>query len=120
MHHAAFGDEPGVMEVIAAAGADLNARNKRRQTALHIAVNKGHYTGRFFYLFHREGTQVKKLFQTVVWCSLCSTVLHRTLWAHVGDLGVALCRCSLNLVLFFFSSQSCLRQATKFHFLLSL
>jgi len=30
------------MEVIAAAGADLNARNKRRQTALHIAVNKGH------------------------------------------------------------------------------
>ena len=30
------------MEVIAASGADLNARNKRRQTALHIAVNKGH------------------------------------------------------------------------------
>ena len=28
--------------MIAAAGADLNARNKRRQTALHIAVNKGH------------------------------------------------------------------------------
>jgi E3 ubiquitin-protein ligase mind-bomb len=41
VHQAAFGDEPGVMEVIAAAGADLNARNKRRQTALHIAVNKG-------------------------------------------------------------------------------
>lgn len=42
VHHAAFGDEPGVMELLAAAGADLNARNKRRQTALHIAVNKGH------------------------------------------------------------------------------
>ena len=42
MHHAAFGDEPAVMELLAHAGADLNARNKRRQTALHIAVNKGH------------------------------------------------------------------------------
>lgn len=42
VHHAAFGDEPGVMELLASAGADLNARNKRRQTALHIAVNKGH------------------------------------------------------------------------------
>ncbi len=41
-HHAAFGDEPAVMELLAHAGADLNARNKRRQTALHIAVNKGH------------------------------------------------------------------------------
>ncbi len=41
-HHAAFGDEPAVMELLARAGADLNARNKRRQTALHIAVNKGH------------------------------------------------------------------------------
>lgn len=30
------------MALLAAAGADLNARNKRRQTALHIAVNKGH------------------------------------------------------------------------------
>ena len=38
----AFGDEPSVMELLAHAGADLNARNKRRQTALHIAVNKGH------------------------------------------------------------------------------
>ena len=42
VHHAAFGDEPGVMALVAGAGADLNARNKRRQTALHIAVNKGH------------------------------------------------------------------------------
>ena len=42
MHHAAFGDEPGVMELLVRAEADLNARNKRRQTALHIAVNKGH------------------------------------------------------------------------------
>lgn len=30
------------MALVAGAGADLNARNKRRQTALHIAVNKGH------------------------------------------------------------------------------
>nr|CAG4644619.1 EOG090X02DA [Leptodora kindtii] len=42
VHHAAFGDEPSVMELLAHTGADLNARNKRRQTALHIAVNKGH------------------------------------------------------------------------------
>lgn len=42
MHHAAFGDEPAVVEVLARAKADLNARNKRKQTALHIAVNKGH------------------------------------------------------------------------------
>lgn len=42
VHHAAFGDEPAVMELLAHSGADLNARNKRRQTALHIAVNKGH------------------------------------------------------------------------------
>ncbi len=42
VHHASFGDEPTVMELLASAGADLNARNKRRQTALHIAVNKGH------------------------------------------------------------------------------
>lgn len=42
VHHAAFGDEPGVMDLLAQASADLNARNKRRQTPLHIAVNKGH------------------------------------------------------------------------------
>lgn len=30
------------MALLAGVGADLNARNKRRQTALHIAVNKGH------------------------------------------------------------------------------
>ncbi|XP_053680164.1 E3 ubiquitin-protein ligase mind-bomb [Anopheles nili] len=43
VHHAAFGDEPAVMGLLAKGGADLNARNKRRQTALHIAVNKGHF-----------------------------------------------------------------------------
>ncbi|CAG2162780.1 unnamed protein product, partial [Oppiella nova] len=42
VHHAAFGDEPGVITALAQSGADLNARNKRRQTPLHIAVNKGH------------------------------------------------------------------------------
>lgn len=43
VHHAAFGDEPAVIELLAKAGGDLNARNKRRQTALHIAINKGHF-----------------------------------------------------------------------------
>ncbi|CAG4944445.1 unnamed protein product [Colias eurytheme] len=42
VHHAAFGDEPAALRALAAAGADLNARNRRRQTPLHIAVNKGH------------------------------------------------------------------------------
>lgn len=42
VHHAAFGDEPMVISVLAQAHADMNARNKRRQTPLHIAVNKGH------------------------------------------------------------------------------
>lgn len=42
MHHAAFGDEPAVVTLLAQAHADLNARNRRRQTALHIAVNKDH------------------------------------------------------------------------------
>ena len=42
VHHAAFGDAAGVMQLMGAAGADLNARNKRRQTPLHISVNKGH------------------------------------------------------------------------------
>lgn len=41
-HHAAFGDEPAALRALAAAGADLNARNRRRQTPLHMAVNKGH------------------------------------------------------------------------------
>jgi E3 ubiquitin-protein ligase mind-bomb len=42
VHHAAFGDEPEVIRVLHRGGADLNARNKRRQTPLHIGVNKGH------------------------------------------------------------------------------
>lgn len=42
VHHAAFGDEPAVIEILHRGGADLNARNKRRQTPLHIGVNKGH------------------------------------------------------------------------------
>lgn len=42
VHHAAFGDEPVVIELLHRGGADLNARNKRRQTPLHIGVNKGH------------------------------------------------------------------------------
>lgn len=41
IHHAAFGDESGVIEQLHAGGTDLNARNKRKQTPLHIGVNKG-------------------------------------------------------------------------------
>ena len=60
VHHAAFGDEPSVMELLAHAGADLNARNKRRQTALHIAVNKGHI-GRF-YIDHNKIDQIRNIY----------------------------------------------------------
>ncbi len=44
IHHAAFGNEPAVIELLTKGGVrcDLNARNKRRQTALHIGVNKLH------------------------------------------------------------------------------
>ena len=42
MHHAALGDEKEVIEMLARGGADLNARNKRHQTALHLGVNRGH------------------------------------------------------------------------------
>lgn len=31
-----------MIELLQRGGADLNARNKRRQTPLHIGVNKGH------------------------------------------------------------------------------
>ena len=42
IHHAAFGDESAVVEQLIKAGSDMNARNKRRQSPLHVAVNKGH------------------------------------------------------------------------------
>ena len=48
VHHAAFGNEPRVIELLHAHSKnpntplDLNSRNKRYQTALHIAVNKSH------------------------------------------------------------------------------
>ncbi|CAI8045011.1 E3 ubiquitin-protein ligase MIB1 [Geodia barretti] len=42
VHHASFGDEPEVVDLLSSNSADLNARNKRRQTPLHVAVNKGH------------------------------------------------------------------------------
>ena len=42
IHHASFGDEPDIVELLAKHTVDLNARNKRRQTPLHVAVNKGH------------------------------------------------------------------------------
>uniref|UniRef100_A0A8C4R8F4 RING-type E3 ubiquitin transferase n=1 Tax=Eptatretus burgeri TaxID=7764 RepID=A0A8C4R8F4_EPTBU len=42
VHHAAYGDEGTVIDTLYRGGADPNARNKRRQTPLHVAVNKGH------------------------------------------------------------------------------
>lgn len=42
IHHASFGDEPVIVQQLAEAGADLNARNRRHQTPLHVAINKGH------------------------------------------------------------------------------
>jgi hypothetical protein len=35
---------------------------------------------------------------------LVCVVLRHALWAHVGDFGVALCGCTLNLVIFLFLS----------------
>ena len=31
-----------IIQILNEGNADLNSRNKRRQTALHVAVNKGH------------------------------------------------------------------------------
>lgn len=42
MHHASFGDEPDIVALLSENGADANARNRRKQTPLHVAVNKGH------------------------------------------------------------------------------
>ena len=42
MHHASFGDEPDIVTLLSENGADSNARNRRKQTPLHVAVNKGH------------------------------------------------------------------------------
>lgn len=41
IHHAAFGDEPAAVETLCRAGADKNARNRRRQSPLHVAVSRG-------------------------------------------------------------------------------
>lgn len=80
VHHAAFGDEPGVMELLARAGADLNARNKRRQTALHIAVNKGHIgvVKTLLYLECHPSLQVRQIVHEMWFCLfqvyLCKSV----------------------------------------------
>ena len=42
IHHASFGDEPEIVALLAQNGVDLSARNRRKQTPLHVAVNKGH------------------------------------------------------------------------------
>lgn len=43
IHHAAFGNQPRAVHILCIGfDADLNARNKRGQTPLHIAVNRGY------------------------------------------------------------------------------
>lgn len=43
IHHAAFGNQPSVVHLLCTVfDADVNARNKRGQTPLHIAVNRGY------------------------------------------------------------------------------
>ena len=49
IHHAAYGNEPKVIDLIVSFNngtlkniVDINSRNKRRQTALHISVSKGY------------------------------------------------------------------------------
>lgn len=44
IHHATLGDEPEVIAVLAQHSVDLNARNRRKQTPLHVAVNRGYVT----------------------------------------------------------------------------
>ena len=41
IHHGTFSDEGSIIKILDEASCDVNARNKRRQTALHVAVNKG-------------------------------------------------------------------------------
>ena len=42
VHHATLGDEPNVISLLAQNSVDLNARNKKKQTPLHVAVHRGH------------------------------------------------------------------------------
>lgn len=42
LHYAAFGNQPAVIETLLRAGADINALNRAKCTALHVAVNKQH------------------------------------------------------------------------------
>ena len=42
VHKAAYCNDTSKLEQLAKAGADLNSRNSKRQSALHVAVNKGH------------------------------------------------------------------------------
>ena len=44
VHYAAIGAEPDVVKLLAQEGADLNVRNRRQQTPLHVATVKGHMT----------------------------------------------------------------------------
>ena len=39
IHHAAHGDSVSILQLLAQAGADLNARTNAGRSALHVAVN---------------------------------------------------------------------------------
>lgn len=75
-HHAAFGDEPAALRALAAAGADLNARNRRRQTPLHIAVNKGHLgvVRTLLQLDVHPSLQVSDMYNQVDTTQICQTM----------------------------------------------
>ncbi|XP_077534698.1 rabankyrin-5-like [Haemaphysalis longicornis] len=40
IHYASCGNEPGIITLLLSLGVDINARNKKNRTALHIAVDK--------------------------------------------------------------------------------
>ena len=41
IHLAAYADKPDVIECLVEAKANVNAKNKQGQTALHVAINEG-------------------------------------------------------------------------------